>query len=59
MTSNNTRLLDLPRDTWCKTSDGTKFKFHHIDGMYSYCSLPDGEVFHLCFDYVPPEVLDD
>lgn len=45
-----TELYKLPRNTPLRILadggylDGT---FHHIDGMYSYCTLAGGEPFHL------------
>ena len=27
--------------------DGVIITFHHVDGMYSYCTLENGDVVHL------------
>jgi hypothetical protein len=40
------KLYDAPRNTWVKLGEKRIF-FHHIDGMYSYCTLETGEVIHL------------
>ena len=44
------KLYDLPRGSKIKTDEGF-ITFHHLDGMYSYCTadfLPEGEnVLHL------------
>lgn len=41
------KLWELPkRNIWVQTNDGVKFLFHNLDGMYSYCTLEDGTVFH-------------
>jgi hypothetical protein len=54
-------LYNLDRGTWFKIVDSKVkvpvahqepdnnkiFKFHHIDGMYSYCTDKDGNVVHL------------
>jgi len=29
-----------------ETPNGTILKFHHVDGMYSYCRTKDGNVIH-------------
>lgn len=45
-------LHELSRDTPIRVTlqpDGRKVDgtFHHLDGMYSYCTLKTGQVFHL------------
>lgn len=44
------KLYEVPRDTKVRSDDvlkGEPFNFHHIDGMYSYCTNNAGDVFHL------------
>jgi len=45
------KLHDTPRNTRIvvRTDDGTpvQLNFHHIDGMYSYCTDDEGNVIHL------------
>ena len=50
------KLMNVPRNTWIKV-DGCDelILFHHLDGMYSYCELGDGNVVHLRFD-TPVEI---
>jgi hypothetical protein len=41
------KLYECPKNVMVKTEDGTTVKFHHVDGMYSYCTVETGEVVHL------------
>lgn len=45
------KLHDVPRNTKIRLSDGegnyTALLFHHMDGMYSYCTDDDVHVVHL------------
>lgn len=69
------KLHDVPRRSWVmvkENSDGPPAShnfdagevifFDHIDGMYSYCRHPNGNICHLVawaeVDIVPPEVID-
>lgn len=40
------KLYEVPRNTKVKF-EGEIYKFHHIDGMYSYCHDKNGNVVHL------------
>lgn len=40
------KLYDVPRNSLIYIN-GTELKFHHIDGMYSYCTDSDGNVHHI------------
>ena len=43
------KLYDVPNNTWVKSIEpdcDDVFKFHHIDGMYSYCTDRDKTVCH-------------
>lgn len=44
------KLYDVPRNTWVRSiepgAEDLEFKFHHIDGMYSYCTDKEGNVCH-------------
>lgn len=40
-------LYNVPRNSRIKLQDGTELNFHHIDGMYSYCTTDAGEVVHI------------
>jgi len=41
------KLYEAPRNVFIKTENDTILKFHHVDGMYSYCTTESGEVVHL------------
>lgn len=54
------KLYDVPRNSRIKVvvndkvpplaspiNEGEELNFHHIDGMYSYCTRDNGEVVHL------------
>lgn len=41
------KLYDVPQNTDIILPDGTELRFHHIDGMYSYCTDVEGNVVHL------------
>lgn len=43
------RVVSDNRNPPCSitTEEGEVIKFHHIDGMYSYCHNKKGEVVHL------------
>ena len=41
------KLYEAPRNVLIKTENDTILKFHHVDGMYSYCTTESGEVVHL------------
>ena len=54
------KLFEVKRDTRVRVMDDEcdlEVRFHHLDGMYSYCTTDDGEVVHLCA-WTPVEVLD-
>jgi hypothetical protein len=41
------KLFEVPKYSTIKLTDGTVLNFHHIDGMYSYCTDKDGKVHHI------------
>ena len=41
------KLYEVPNNTQIVLSDGVKLKFHHVDGMYSYCTDSEGNVYHV------------
>mgnify|MGYP000346615090 CR=1 FL=1 len=53
------KLFEAPRNTrlWVPVLERIIF-FHHIDGMYSYCTDEQGNVIHLAA-YIEVEVTND
>ena len=41
------KLYEVPNNTQVVLSSGLNLKFHHIDGMYSYCTDSDNNVYHI------------
>lgn len=41
------KLYEVPRFNTIVLENGTELYFHHIDGMYSYCTDDKGNVTHL------------
>ena len=41
------KLYHVPNYSTIKLPDGTVLNFHHIDGMYSYCTDDKGNVAHI------------
>ncbi len=54
MNEDTKKLYELPRNDiegtkiYVEASDGSSFiRFHHTDGMYSYCTTEKGGIVHL------------
>ena len=41
------KLYQVPCNTRIKLATGEEILFHHIDGMYSYCTNDQGQVVHI------------
>ena len=44
------KLFNVPKNSRITLTDDPQkreFNFSHIDGMYSYCTNDEGEVFHI------------
>jgi hypothetical protein len=41
------KLYNVPRDSPIKLNDDIVLKFHHLDGMYSFCTDESGKVYHI------------
>ena len=41
------KLYQVPRYSRIVLKDGMKLFFDHLDGMYSYCTDGDGQVWHI------------
>ena len=41
------KLFEVPRNTRIRLPEGDELNFHHIDGMYSYCTDDKGQVCHI------------
>jgi len=41
------KLYEVPKYSTIKLNDGTVLDFHHIDGMYSYCTDSEGHAHHI------------
>ena len=44
--SETVKLYNVPRNTWVRLPDGAVVLFHHIDGMYSFCTVGK-EIVHI------------
>lgn len=51
------KLFDVPKGSRIRVG-GVELTFHHLDGMYSYCTLDDGSVVHVAA-WEDVEVLDE
>ena len=40
------KLYNVPKNTWIVV-DGVELFFHHVDGMYSYCTDRNNNVYHI------------
>ena len=57
MQNQSFKLYELERDTYFTIRGGdTRYKLHHIDGMYSYCTNDNGDVLHLSASTLVEEV---
>lgn len=54
------RLFEVPRNTRVQLTGTPELvvTFHHLDGMYSYCTDDDGHVWHLAA-YTEVEIVDE
>jgi len=41
------KLYDVPRNSKIRIDEHWILHFHHVDGMYSYCTDKDDNVVHL------------
>jgi hypothetical protein len=41
------KLYEVPRWSWVQDEEGNVFFFEKLDGMYSYCTDNDNNVFHV------------
>jgi len=41
------KLYDVPPNSTIRIDEHWILDFHHVDGMYSYCTDKDGNVVHL------------
>lgn len=41
------KLYNVPRNSMIVLPDGTTLLFHRLDGMYSYCTDSDEQVWHI------------
>jgi hypothetical protein len=51
-----TKLYKVEPNTWIKVA-GHELLFHHLDGMYSYCTDKAGEVVHVA-GFTEVEIID-
>jgi hypothetical protein len=42
------KLYEVPNNSRISIDNGVvELNFHHVDGLYSYCTTDDGQVVHL------------
>lgn len=51
------KLYNVPRNTTIRLGE-TELFFHHVDGMYSYCTTQDGDIAHLAA-WTEVEIVDE
>jgi hypothetical protein len=41
------KLYEVPRNSRIILNEGEELNFHHIDGIFSYCTDDNGNIIHL------------
>lgn len=54
------KLFDVPNNSLIRVNN-IIIRFHHLDGMYSYCTTKEGQVVHVFageeVEVIPPDVM--